>query len=266
IEWLGAAEAATGDRTEADRLHHHGLRVAEELGLWPQAADALSWLGRSALQSGDLAQAREFLERGMRLAAEQSYLPGQVFAELGLGETARKGGELDVSGTHIRNVLQTTRRIGSEPDQTPTISLSERGSIARQRGDPAAARSWHLQCLTAAQKLGDPRAVARALTGLAGAQALGGQPDRAAQLLGAADTAWRSAGAGLPSGERTDVDRVTAMTRRALGEAAFAAEFQNGRPLRPEQASSLLPHGLLRHRAPTARARHGRGSDAPTRS
>jgi predicted ATPase/DNA-binding SARP family transcriptional activator len=243
IEWLGAAEAATGNHTQAGRLHRDGLRVAEELGLWPQAADALSWLGRSALQSGDLAQAREFLERGMRLAAEQSYLPGQVFAELGLGQTARKQGKLDVAETHIRNVLQTSRRIGSEPDVARTISLSELGFIAEHRGDPAAARSWHLQCLTAAQKLGDPQAVAQALTGLAGAQALGGQPDRAAQLLGAADTAWRSAGAGLPTGDSTDVNRITAVTRQALGEAAFAAEFQNGRRLRPEQAASLLQHG-----------------------
>jgi hypothetical protein len=33
------------------------------------------------------------------------------------------------------------------------------------------------------------------------------------------------------------VDRITAMTRQALGEAAFAAEFQNGRRLTPEQAA-----------------------------
>ncbi|MBO0815654.1 MAG: AfsR/SARP family transcriptional regulator, partial [Actinobacteria bacterium] len=247
IEWLGAAEAATGDLRQAGRLHRDGLRVAEELGLWPQAADALSWLGRNALHSGDLAQAREFLERAVRLAAEQSYLPGQVFAELGLGQTARREGKLDVAETHLRNVLQTSRRTGSEPDVARMISLSELGFIAEQRGDPAAAGSWHLQSLTTAQKLGDPQAVAQALTGLAGAQALGGQPDRAARLLGAADTAWRSAGAGPPSGESTDIDRVTAMTRRALGEATFAAEFQNGRRLKPEQASSLLRHGAMPH-------------------
>jgi hypothetical protein len=79
--------------------------------------------------------------------------------------------------------------------------------------------------------------VAQALTGLAGAQALGGQPERAAQTLGAAEEAWRSAGASPPPGDSPDVDRITAMTRQALGEAAFAAEFQNGRRLTPEQAA-----------------------------
>ena len=253
IEWLGAAAAATGDRAQADRLHRDGLRMAEDLGLWPQAADALSWLGRSALRSGDLAQARELLERGMRLAAEQSYQPGQVFAELGLGQTARGEGKLDDAETHIRNVLRISQRISSEPDVARTVSLSELGFIAEHRGDPAAARSWHSQSLTAAQALGDPQAVAQALTGLAGAHAIGGQPDRAARLLGAADAAWQPPGASHPPGASADVGadvaRVTAVTRQALGEAAFAAEFERGRRLRPQQAASLLRHGLI---APSA--------------
>jgi predicted ATPase/DNA-binding SARP family transcriptional activator len=246
IEWLGAAQAATGDHAYADRLRQDGLRMAEELGLWPQAADALSWLGRSALQSGDLARARDFLERAMRLATEQSYLPGQVFAEIGLGVTARREGKLDVAETHLRSVLQVSRRIGSEPDMARTISLSELGFVAEQRGDPVTACSLHLECLAVAQKLGDPKAVARALTGLAGAQALNGQPGRAAELLGAADMAWRSTGASLPPSDIADVDRITAATRRALGATAFAAGFHSGRRLTPEQVASLLQHGPLR--------------------
>jgi tetratricopeptide (TPR) repeat protein len=238
IEWLGAALAST-DRARADRLHRDGLRMAEELGLWPQAADALSWLGRNALRAGDLAQARELLERGMRLAAEQSYRPGQVFAELGLGQVARREGNLDLAEAHLRHVLRTSQRIGSEPDVARVASLSELGFIAEHRGQPAVARSCHLRSLASATKLGDPQAVAQALIGLAGAQALGGQPDLAAQLLGAADAAWRSAGTGQPPGDSPDVRRITTVTRQALGKVAFDAEFRNGRRLRPEQAASL---------------------------
>jgi hypothetical protein len=173
----------------------------------------------------------------MRLAAEQSYRPGQVFAELGLGQTARREGQLDLAEAHLRNVLQETERIGSEPAVARVISLCELGFIAEQRGEPDAARSCHLQSLASATRLGDPEAVAQALTGLAGAQALGGQPERAAQTLGAADTAWRSACASPPPGDSPDVGRITAMTRQALGAAAFAAEFQTGRRLTPEQAA-----------------------------
>jgi predicted ATPase len=243
-EWLGAAAAATGDRAQSDQLHRDSLRIAEDLGLWPQAADALSWLGRSALQSGDLAQARELLERAMRLAAEQSYQPGQVFAEMALSQTSRREGELDEAETRIRNVLETSQRIGSEQDVARTIALSELGFIAEQRGDPAGAHSWHLQCLTAAQQLGDPQVVAQALTGLAGARALSGQPDLAARLLGAADTASRPADASVPPRDNADVKRITTVTRQALGEAAFAAEFDNGRRLKPAQADSVSGDNL----------------------
>jgi hypothetical protein len=181
----------------------------------------------------------------MRLAAEQSYQPGQVFAELGLGQTARMEGKLDDAEIHVRNVLHTSQRIGSEPDVARTVSLSELGFIAEHRGDPAAARSWHIQSLTAAQALGDPQAVAQALTGLAGAHAIGGQPDRAARLLGAADAAWHPPGASHQPGASADasadrdVRRITVVTRQALGDAAFAVEFERGRQLRPQQASSL---------------------------
>src|SRR5262249_37074696 len=130
-------------------------------------------------------------------------------------QTARREGKLDAAEAHMRNVLQTSQRIGSEPDVARTISLSELGFIAEQRGEPTIARSWHIQCLTAAQKLGDPQAVAQALTGLAGAQALGGQPDRAAQLLGAADAAWRHAG-GRDRGTRLGA-RPDPASRRETG-------------------------------------------------
>src|SRR5258708_14936904 len=98
--------------------------MAEELGLWPQAADAVSWLGLTALRSGDLVQARELLERGMRLAAGQSYRPGQVFAELGPGQTARREGKLDLAEAPIPNVRQASRRIASQSDGARAVSLS----------------------------------------------------------------------------------------------------------------------------------------------
>src|SRR5258707_15199185 len=119
--------------------------MAEELGLWPQAADALSWLGLTALRSGDLVQARELLERGMRLAAGQSYRPGQVFAELGLGQTARREGKLDLAEAHMRNVRQARRRIGSESDVARVVSFSEPGFIAEQRGERAISGTRHRQ-------------------------------------------------------------------------------------------------------------------------
>jgi hypothetical protein len=125
-------------------------------------------------------------------------------------------------------------------------ALSELGFIDEQRGEPTIARSYHLRSLAEATKLGDPQAVAEALAGLAGVQALGGQAGRAAQLLGAAETARRSGGASLPSGDSPDAQRITNMARQALGQTAFDYEFEKGRRLRPEEAAALPVQWPLR--------------------
>lgn len=94
----------------------------------------------------------------------------------------------------------------------------------------------HAESFALASAVGDPRAQALALEGLAGVAAIDGRPTRAARLLGVAAMARDSVGAPLPAGERGDVDRITAAARAALGAPRFAAEFDRGTGLRPEQA------------------------------
>ncbi len=207
--------------------------MAEELGLWPEVSYQLSWLGRIALLTGDHAQAREFHERAMRLAAEQSFKPGEMYAETGLALLARREGRFDIAEKHLRTVLEWHRRVGFEAGST--LILAELGFLAEQRGDVASATRLQLDGLALASRIGDPRAIALAMEGLAGAHALAGEHDRAARLLGAAATARESVGMPLPRAEHGDVDRITATARNALGEHAFAAEFERGTKRDPDE-------------------------------
>ncbi|WP_026361355.1 BTAD domain-containing putative transcriptional regulator [Amycolatopsis nigrescens] len=223
---LGALAGITGDYELAARLHRDGLRMAEELGLWPEVSYQLSWLGRVALLTGDFDQAREFHERAMRLAAEQGFKPGEMYAETGLALGARQTGDYDTAEKHLRTVLAWHRRTDFEP--ASTLILAELGFLAEQRGEQATATELQLEGLALARQTAAPRAVALALEGLAGARALAGEPAHAARLLGAAARLRASVGTPLPDGERTDVDRIGAKARKALGEAVFAAEFEHG--------------------------------------
>jgi tetratricopeptide (TPR) repeat protein len=231
--------------------------MAEQLGLWPQAADQLSWLGRIAMHLGDHAKARDLHQRARRLAARQSYKPGETFAEIGLGLVARREGRLDAAEAHLRSVLERNRPMDVVPGVAVTLSLAELGFVAEQRGDAAAAQTLHLESFAASRKLGDPRAMALALEGLAGARALAGHHVQAARLLGMADASRRSAGAPLPPAEQGDVARITATIRTALGEEAFASEFAAGAKLDPQDALGLIspvpderPPGPIRLKAP----------------
>jgi len=239
-EWLGEQCEIVGDYEQAQCLHTDGLRMAEELGLWPQAADRLSWLGRIAMLSGDHVRARELLEHAIRLAAEQAYKPGEVFAEINLGALARREGKVDIAETQLRKVLEWHDQMGHAPGAAKAMILTELGFLAERRGDPVTARACHLEGLAIARTLGDPRGVASALEGLARAQSLAGQHHQAAMLLGTAAATRQAAQAPLPRAERGDVDRISAAARAALGEDTFDAQLRRGAETQPGDACSAL--------------------------
>ncbi|MFD9561786.1 BTAD domain-containing putative transcriptional regulator [Streptomyces sp. NPDC059994] len=238
-EQLGVLAEIAGDYDEAARLHRDGVRIAEELQLWTDVSFRLSRLGRIALLTGEYASAAELHERARRLAAEQSHRPAEQFAATGLALGARRQGDLDAAEVHLRPWLEWNRRQGV--DSGTALILAELGFVAEQHGDALQAQALHLEGMTAARRTGDPRAVALALEGLAGAQALAGRPRHAARLLGTAATVRESVGAPLPRAERGDVDRVTERARGALGEEAFATAFQQGRDLQPDDHLRDLP-------------------------
>ncbi|WP_103961203.1 BTAD domain-containing putative transcriptional regulator [Nonomuraea solani] len=231
MDSLGPLEEITGDYGQATRYYREGLRVAEELGLWSDVSSALSRLGRIALLTGDHEQADELHERARRLAAEQSNKSMEEFAKIGLGLAARRRGDFEAAAEHLRTGLDWLRQTGWAGGLA--LLLAESGFIAEQRGDAATALALHLDGLDQAMTAGDPRALALALEGLAGATSLAADhclADHrlAARLLGAATTLRESAGAPLPPGESADVGRITARTRQALGERVFDEQLRLG--------------------------------------
>ncbi|MDI2131821.1 BTAD domain-containing putative transcriptional regulator [Yinghuangia seranimata] len=226
-ELLGVLAEIGGDYAEAARLLRAGLRGAEELDLPTDAAFHLGRLGRIALLTGDLAGADVFHERARAMAVEQSHETARQFAELGLALAARRRGDLEAAERWLLPWLAWNRRL--EVAAGEALVLAELGFVAEQRRDLAAAEARHREGLAAARRTGDPRALALALEGLAGAAAAAGDGVRAAPLLGAAAALRESAGTPLPPAERVDVDRATAAARAVLGADGFAAYEAKGR-------------------------------------
>ncbi|MCZ7373491.1 BTAD domain-containing putative transcriptional regulator [Micromonospora sp. WMMC250] len=235
---LAALAEITGDYDRAARLHRDGLAIAEDLGLWTEASDRLSGLGRISLLTGALDRAEELHERALRLSTDQSFKPGEIYARIGLALGARRAGKLDLAEEQLRTVLEWNRQVDFEPGNT--LILAELGFVAEQRGDAEAARELHLAGFTAAQHVGDPRALALALEGLAGAEALAGRYAPAATLLGAASAARESTGVPLPPAESGDVDRIDIAISAALTVEERAAALAHGHRLSPEEAMALV--------------------------
>lgn len=186
----------------------------------------LSWLGRVELLIGDPGEARELHERARRVAVEHGFRPGEMYARTGLALGARKEGDLDTAQEHLLALREWHRTVDLESGNT--LILAELGFVAEQRGDAATAAALHGESLALARKVGDPRACALAMEGLAGAHTLTGEYEKAARLLGAAHRERTSVGAPLPPAERGDVERITATITAAIGAAAFAAQHHLG--------------------------------------
>ncbi|WP_206307220.1 BTAD domain-containing putative transcriptional regulator [Streptomyces sp. ICN441] len=234
---LAALAEIKGDYEEAARLQREGLRIARELGLEAEVSARLSGLGRLALLAHDWDQGRSLHEQARRIAAEQGYTYGEIHSEMGLALGARRSGDLEAAEAHLRHIRDGYADVSS--DAGDHLLLAESGFIAELRGEAADSVHHHLRGLAVARSLGEPRALALSLEGLAGAAALRGPgpaAESAALLLGAADAARRGVGAPLPPAERGDVDRVTASARKALGGPAFAEAFERGARLTAEEA------------------------------
>ncbi|MGW7427998.1 AfsR/SARP family transcriptional regulator [Streptomyces sp. NPDC054861] len=250
---LAALAEIKGAYEDAERRQHEGLRMAREWGLEAEVSARLSGLGRLALLARDWDRARDLHARARRIAAEQGYKYGEIHSEMGLALGARRSGDLDGAEAYLLNIRDGYADVSSQAGDH--LLLAELGFVAELRGDARGAASHHLAGLEIARALGEPRALALSLEGLAGAAALPGHApaaDHAAVLLGAASAARRRAGAPLPPAERADVDRVTAAARAVLGAAAFAEAYDRGTRLHPEEAVDQARPALLRTETPTA--------------
>ncbi|MGW8354291.1 AfsR/SARP family transcriptional regulator [Streptomyces wedmorensis] len=227
---LAALAEIEGDYAAATARQTEGLRLAEDLGLAAEASARLGGLGRLALLAGEWEEARVLHERARRAAAEQGHMFGEVFALMGLALGARRAGDLDAAEHHLRTMRD---RYPSSTAGKHLIHV-ELGFTAELRGQAERAAAYQAHGLALARELAEPRALALSFEGTAGAAAATGATPgftRAALLLGAADTARRSAGAPLPEAERADVDRIASAARAGLGDSAYTVAFREGAAL-----------------------------------
>ncbi|GAA1568566.1 BTAD domain-containing putative transcriptional regulator [Kribbella hippodromi] len=208
---LIVAAEITGDYQTATAYLEEAIRHAEDLGLWTEVSFRTAGLGRIALLTGDYARADELHEQARLLASEQSNKSAEEYAEIGLGLSARWQGRLDDAERLFTKWLRWLEQVGG----TPGIGFinNQLGYVAEQRGDFATARRLHQRGLDLARQIGDERAIALALEGLAGATE---EPGRALDLLAEAAALREQVGVPLPPAERFDVDRAI---RRAESRA-----------------------------------------------
>ena len=114
------------------------------------------------------------------------------------------------------------------------------GRWRTRRATTGRATALYEESLALRRELGNKHGLAECLEGLAGVAVAQRQLERAARLLGAAETLREATGAPLSPRERVRYDRDVSTVRAGLGEAAFAAAWATGKAMPPEH---VITHG-----------------------
>jgi non-specific serine/threonine protein kinase len=237
LNHLAFSAVNRGDLATARGLYEQSVACGRELDDPEPLAYALWYGGYVAYRQEDYAAAEAFGDECLALYRTIGNRSGYALALLGRGMTALEKGDYGTAQGLLDESLAVYRELGS-----PVLiagALNQVGVLARRRGDHGRAAEAFRESLEAASRMGSRQNIAVSLGGLAGAAAAGGQAERAARLLGAAEALYETIGVVFTPNERAVFDRDVAAARAGLSEESFAAAWADGRQLPLERAIRL---------------------------
>jgi predicted ATPase/DNA-binding CsgD family transcriptional regulator len=128
-------------------------------------------------------------------------------------------------------------------------ALLQLGEVAAMRGDTTAAATYYAESLAGTSSRED---LVGKLVATARLAAVGGQPEAAARVFGAAAALADTIGYVRRPPEQERLERDAAVARASLGDTGFAAAWAAGRALRAEQAVAEAQAVLALLDAPSA--------------
>jgi predicted ATPase/class 3 adenylate cyclase len=264
---LATLALSQGDYATARPHYEESLAIERQLGNRQGITSSLMGLGNVALEQGDYAAARTLYTECLRIKRELGDKRGIATSLAGQGSAALAQGHTLAARTLHEEALSLRRHLGER--RGIAVSLQSLGAVATAEGNYAAARVLYAESLAIRQELGDKlgiantlcgqgyvawregdaegadtlcaaslevyrslenrRGIAAALYALAFSAAQQRRHERAARLLGAADSLRQRLGFALQTHERADFARCIAATRKALGTENYAAIHAAGR-------------------------------------
>ncbi len=222
-----------GEFSDMHALATESVTLARDLGDVRTTGYALCALGAAAVNRGDPAAARVLLAEAVTLARDLSDSMLVVFALFWLGTAEHAHGDLAAARRALSEGLSLTNR--DENRAGFSYSLLRLGEVTASSGHHDEARRCYQDSLLAMEESADRYGIAHVLAALGRTAVSVGDPERGARLLGAVEAQCELIGGQLLA-RVGDERSAAAAARDALGEAAFAAAWSEGRRLSLEQA------------------------------
>jgi non-specific serine/threonine protein kinase len=217
---------APGDYGLATTLGEKGLALCRELADEEASGPLLLHLAIAAMQQGDYNRATFLYEECADLSREtNNWIYGQTLCHLGM--LARYQGNYRQATALLTQSLAVLRKVGDKWSIAATlVSL---GFVALNQGDYERATVPFTESLILCRELRNRWVSQECVEAMAQVASAQRHYDRAARLFGAADAANESLGHRHGSAFQAYRDQHVALTRSALGDAVFTAEWGKGR-------------------------------------
>ena len=229
----GYLQSVQGNRHEARELLEAALAIGRETGDRPSVAFALRYLGALANARHEYQVASAYGEEGLAIYRALGATNDIAVSLMYLGDIALEQRDYD----RAEMLYAESAEILRKRDNSIALAypLRHLGHLALLRGDAERANALCQESLLLNMKVGERQGVAASLVGLSAVAVASERFDRAARLLGHAESLVEELHTQLLPFDRVQHERVLATVRARLGEAAFAAACAAGRTLTIEQ-------------------------------
>ncbi len=222
-----------GDYVQAETFVTEALALARDVDDKWLIAQMIGSLGTIARERGEYAVARAHFEDSLALRRTLGDDEALADSLMNLGATAVFQAD-PTAESLLQQAMQIFERLGHKFGRART--LHDLGFLAADRGDFALAGEKFAQSLVLFHELGDRRNEAKCLEGLARVSAALHHPDRAAHLLGAAESLRDKMQSPLPPSYRAAYERTVTSVRSELDAPALARSWAEGKTMTLEQA------------------------------
>jgi len=218
----------------ARAFYEKSLDIFKEIGDKSNIARTLRSLGNLAGQEGDYISGQKWLEESASIHRERGERRFLAWSLIDLGNNLQDQEKFEPARTTKQEALILFEEIGDKAGIAGSWLFL--GELQTCIGDLTGAKILHAKSLRLSCDLNDKYIVSLNLEGLATVSLMERMPQRFARLRGATSALRDAIDAQHTPLEKARYDQQAAQARAELGEAAFAAAWEEGHAMTLEQA------------------------------
>jgi non-specific serine/threonine protein kinase len=238
LSLVALASIFQGDFAATEKALMEAERIARQTGSAEQLAGVLTTRAQMAFVGyRDLVRAKAYLDEALSLSATLQNEWATVMSLFGMARVAGVMGDLNTARVNFKRSAELAKKLGNKR-QTYSC-YSELAHVLRERGELDEPLGIYRDLLPKWRDIGHRAAVAHELECIAYILSKKGLPQRAATILGAADSLRRMIESSPTPLEKAEYDQELAVLREKIDPAELQKAWAQGRALGMEEAIAM---------------------------